>query len=74
MDANVSTMTMPKTMLVQNLCRYISFKTECFSLENAENTNRLSLPVYNFCFCWGCIQIPTSRIDFDFPAPPSNSH
>ena len=27
MDANVSTMTMPKTMPVQNLCRYISFYT-----------------------------------------------
>ena len=27
MDANVSTMTMPKTMPVQNLCRYISFKS-----------------------------------------------
>ena len=27
MDANVSTMTMPKTMPVQNLLRYISFKT-----------------------------------------------
>ena len=26
MDANVSTMTMPKTMPVQNLLRYISFK------------------------------------------------
>ena len=26
MDANVSTMTMLKTMPVQNLCRYISFK------------------------------------------------
>ena len=25
MDANVSTMTMPKTMPVQNLLRYISF-------------------------------------------------
>ena len=30
MDANVSTMTMPKTMPVQNLCRYISFKSYCF--------------------------------------------
>ena len=27
MDANFSTMTMPKTMPVQNLLRYISFKT-----------------------------------------------
>ena len=27
MDANVSTMTMPKTMPAQNLLRYISFKT-----------------------------------------------
>ena len=27
MDANVSTMTMPKTMPVQNLLRYISFKS-----------------------------------------------
>ena len=29
--------------------------------------------VYNFCFCWGYRQIPTSRIDFDFPVPPSFS-
>ena len=28
MDANVSTMTMPKTMPVQNLLRYISFKNK----------------------------------------------
>ena len=27
MDANVSTMTMPKTMPAQNLLRYISFKS-----------------------------------------------
>ena len=26
MDANISTMTMPKTMAVQNFLRYISFK------------------------------------------------
>ena len=31
MGANVSTMTMPKTMLVQNLLRYISFKAANFS-------------------------------------------
>ena len=28
MDANFSTMTMPKTMPVQNLLRYISFKSK----------------------------------------------
>ncbi len=30
MDANVSTMTMPKTMPVQNLLRYISLQTQEF--------------------------------------------
>ena len=30
MDANFSTMTRPKTMPVQNLLRYISFKTKTF--------------------------------------------
>ena len=31
MDANVSTMTMPKTMPVQNLLRYVSFKGQVIS-------------------------------------------
>ena len=37
MDANVSTMTMPKTMPVQNLCRYISFKTTKTYVEEGNN-------------------------------------
>ena len=43
MDANVSTMTMPKTMPVQNLCRYISFKSiqfENFSKQTQVSENR----------------------------------
>ena len=40
MDANVSTMTMPKTMPVQNLLRYISFKCRIAALvESLEQFN-----------------------------------
>ena len=41
MDANVSTMTMPKTMPVQNLLRYISFK----ALESYFYSNSFKLTV-----------------------------
>ena len=39
MDENISTMTMPKTMPVQNLLRYISFHCTKMSADKpAENT------------------------------------
>ena len=42
MDANFSTMTMPKTMPVQNLLRYISFKSLTSSL--------LGIICYQICY------------------------
>ena len=46
MDANISTMTMPKTMPVQNLLRYISFKNPGLIIETIEYVIQKHLLVF----------------------------
>ena len=47
MDANFSTMTMPKTMPVQNLLRYISFKWTMWPWDDLNPTFRV-FEIYYF--------------------------
>ena len=49
MDANVSTMTMPKTMPVQNLCRYISFEFVPRSTMSRAKVERGRNAIGQFC-------------------------
>jgi hypothetical protein len=49
MDANVSTMTMSKTMPVQNLCRYISFKSDSDSDKAVVSFSSFQVPMIIDC-------------------------